>query len=70
MYILYLDQLQVFVNSYSQSVQEGDNIQICLQSHGIVTKSVHFQVETTQTTEYITHAAIGKTDIVLNIMHM
>ena len=64
--ISFLDPLQmsrVWYPYYRDGVQEGVNIQVCLQTNRtVVTESVHIHVETSHVTEY-THTAIGKTDI-------
>ena len=64
--ICYLDPLQISrapYPYYPRVVQEGDNIQVCLQTNTkVVTESVYIHVQTTHTTEN-TPPAIGKTDI-------
>ena len=61
-HISYPVPLLEFGVQYTSGVQEGDNVEICLQTNWVVTESVHIHVETTHTTEN-THAAIGKTNI-------
>ena len=61
---LYIDQLYVSVQYPHSSVQEGDNIQVCLQTYRVVTESIHIHVRTTHTTENKS-PAIGKTDIII-----
>ena len=60
---LYIDQLYVSVEYPHSWVQEGDSIQVCLQTNWVVTDSVHIHVQTTHTTENKS-PAIGKTVIV------
>lgn len=59
-HVSYLDQIQVFIVQHPPEVQEGDTIEVCLQTTRIVTEPLYFHIETT-TTKY-TPAAIGKTD--------
>ena len=62
----YVDQLRIWASDLYRYGQEGDNIQVCLVTNGVVMEPVHIHVETTHTTEYGPPAiGIYKTDIKL-----